>query len=165
MKLWGGAGMKIYTDGGCNNRSRAKHGGWAFVVEGEDGEFAHRAYGWALGTTSNRMELTAAIRALEYAFVNDAGQPTIYSDSRYLVDGANGWARSWRRYGWVTASGVEAANRDLWERILALTDERVVFWHWVRGHAGTPLNEEADRLCTRAARRAVWRDQRARGLA
>ncbi len=157
--------MNIYTDGGCNNRSRTKHGGWAFVVEGEDGEVAYRSYGWALGTTSNRMEMTAAIRALEYALTDPHEQPVIHSDSRYVVDGANGWAQNWRRNGWITSSGGEVANLDLWESILALTYSRVVFWRWVRGHAGTPLNEEADRLCTRAMRRAIWRDQRARGLA
>ncbi len=156
--------MKLWTDGGCNNRSRTKHGGWAFVVEGEDGEVAHRSYGWALGTTSNRMELTAAIKALKYALVY-LGPHTIYSDSRYVVDGASGWARNWRRNGWITSSGGDVANRDLWERILTLTDGRAVGWCWMRGHAGTPLNEEADRLCTRAMRRAIWRDQRARGLA
>ncbi len=156
--------MRLWTDGGCNNRSRAKHGGWAFVVEGEDGEVVHRSYGWALGTTSNRMELTAAIRALEYAFANDAGQPVIYSDSRYLVDGMNGWVQNWRARGWITSSGGEVANRDLWEELTALDVKVRALWRWTRGHAGTPLNEEADRLCTRAMRRAIWRDQRARGL-
>ena len=159
--------MKLWTDGGCNNRSRTKYGGWAFVVEGEDGGVAHRLYGWALGTTSNRMEMTAAIRALKYAqrkIGTGREDVVVYSDSRYLVDGMNGWVQNWRARGWITSSGGEVANRDLWEELTALDVRVGVLWRWTRGHAGTPLNEEADRLCTRAMRRAIWRDQRARGL-
>jgi len=96
-------------------------------------------------TTNNRMELTAAIKALEA--LNESCQVTLYSDSKYLIDGmTKGWARSWRRSNWIKSDKKPALNPDLWERLLDLCERHKVEFVWVRGHDGDEYNERCDRL-------------------
>lgn len=96
-------------------------------------------------TTNNRMELTAAIKALEA--LNESCQVTLYSDSKYLIDGmTKGWAKSWRRSNWIKSDKKPALNPDLWERLLDLCERHKVEFVWVRGHDGNEYNERCDRL-------------------
>lgn len=120
-------------------------GGWSWYID----EFR-----WASGgegpTTNNRMELTAVIELLESV----AGPLHIVCDSRYVVDSATKWMRSWKRKGWRKADGSEIANRDLFVRLDAALTGRDIHWEWCRGHNGHPLNEAADTRA-RAAAEAV----------
>ena len=138
--------VDIYTDGACSGNPGP--GGWcAVLVYGErelelsDGE-AH--------TTNNRMELTAAIRALEA--LREPCEVTLTTDSRYLCDGLEKkWAEGWRRRGWKKSDGSPALNPDLWERLLELCGVHKVSLTWIRGHAGHAYNERCDRLAVAAA--------------
>lgn len=158
--------IKIWTDGGCDNRARGKHGAWAYVVERAGIENVERV-GWALGTTNNRMEIMAALQGLMYVRAERLHHDNVvhvHSDSQYLVNGMVDWARRWRRNGWITASGGKVQNEDLWRALMSQAEGLELRWVWIRGHAGTPLNERADALCTRAMKRARWRAAAGRGL-
>src|SRR5262245_42124709 len=99
-------------------------------------------------TTNNKMELSGAIAAFE-AIANVPGAVTIYTDSTYLIQGITRWVWGWRKKGWRTASGGDVLNRDLWERLFALTSARGrngIDWRWVRGHIGTAGNERCDEI-------------------
>lgn len=139
----------IYTDGGAINNPGP--GGYGIVICDEHGE--HEFSGGFRLTTNNRMEMTAALEALQR--VAGRGKPVIlYSDSSYLVNGVTrGWARKWRQNGWRKADKSPALNADLWARLLDLLDEVRVEFRWVRGHAGNELNEKCDRLAVAAARK------------
>jgi ribonuclease HI len=144
----------IYTDGGAIGNPGP--GGYGAVLR--FGEHQREISGGYRMTTNNRMELMACIAALEALKKPRPGQPSnpvvIYSDSRYVVDGIKqGWAETWRRHGWQRANGETAENVDLWSRLLALCDEYDVTFRWVKGHAGRPGNERADRLASEAAQR------------
>ncbi len=96
-------------------------------------------------TTNNRMELTAAIKALEA--LTEPCLVTLYSDSKYLIDGmTKGWAKSWRKNNWIKSDKKPALNPDLWERLLDLCERHKVEFVWVRGHDGDEYNERCDRL-------------------
>ncbi|MFP3939424.1 MAG: ribonuclease HI [Thermoanaerobaculia bacterium] len=134
---------RVYTDGGADPNPGA--GGWGAVILGPGGGERELSGGeeWA---TNNRMELTAAIRALEAL---PSGAPAaLYTDSIYLKKGVTEWLPRWIARGWRRRTG-ELQNEDLWRRLAALIEERDVTWHWVRGHAGHRHNERADRLATR----------------
>ena len=139
----------IYTDGGCAPTNPGP-GGWAAIlIKG-----AHRKElkGGELHTTNNRMELTAAISALEAL-----KQPCIvdmHTDSQYVRDGITKYINTWKRNGWRTASREPVKNVDLWQRLEAARDRHTVRWHWVKGHSGDQFNDRADEL-VREARDAV----------
>jgi ribonuclease HI len=137
----------VFTDGAA--RGNPGPGGWGAIVAA-DGEVVELGGGSA-HTTNNKMELTAAIRALEHLRQRD-GRVIIHTDSSYLIDGITKWIHGWRRKGWKTASGSEVLNRDLWEQLSALVGARgtagKVSWQHVRGHAGVPGNERADEIAT-----------------
>ncbi|GAP15933.1 RNase HI [Longilinea arvoryzae] len=138
----------IYTDGACLGNPGP--GGYAAIVRqgAQEREFS----GGFRRTTNNRMELTAAIVALES--IPAGSQATLYSDSNYLVQAVNlGWARGWKAKGWRRSTKEKALNPDLWERLLKLLDQRKVTFVWVRGHAGNSQNERCDRLSVAAAQR------------
>ncbi len=99
-------------------------------------------------TTNNRMELLAAISALES--LRAASDVTLHSDSRYVIDGMRLWLPSWVAKGWKTADKKPVKNRDLWERLAAAASRHRVTWRWVEGHAGDPGNERADALANEA---------------
>ena len=101
--------------------------------------------GGEAATTNNRMELTAAIRAL--SVLREPCEVALYSDSKYLVDSmTKGWARAWRAHGWKKADKSPALNPDLFEQLLTLTQTHAVTFHWVKGHADNPENERCDAL-------------------
>ncbi len=136
--------IEAYTDGACSGNPGP--GGWGVVLRsgGEERELS----GGEAQTTNQRMELTAAIEAL--AATPEGAEVVVYSDSNYLVQGMREWLAGWKRRRWRNASGKPVANRDLWERLDALAARRRVRWEWVRGHAGHPENERADRLARAA---------------
>ncbi len=134
-----------YTDGACSGNPGP--GGWGVLLVARNGSDVIRERelsGGAADTTNNRMELLAAIRALET--LSHPSRITIVTDSRYLRDGITKWIRNWKRRGWKTASNDPVKNRDLWERLDKMRDLHNVTWEWVRGHRGHPENERSDRL-------------------
>ncbi len=135
--------VEIYTDGAC--RGNPGPGGWGALIRFGDRE--HEIHGGEHATTNNRMELTAAIRALET--LKRRCQVAVYSDSKYLRDGITTWLIDWKRRGWRTADRKPVKNQDLWEQLDALAAAHEVEWHWVRGHDGHPENERADLLANR----------------
>lgn len=135
--------VDIYTDGAC--RGNPGRGGWGaiLVYGGVEKELS----GGERSTTNNRMELTAAIRAL--SALKERCEVTLYSDSKYLVDAIQkGWARSWRSKGWKKADKSPALNPDLWEALLDQLERHEVTLVWVKGHAGHAYNERCDKLAT-----------------
>jgi len=134
---------RVYTDGACSGNPGP--GGWGAVLEWN----GHRKeiHGGEASTTNNRMELIAAIKALE-AFKRRA-DIELHTDSRYLKDGITLWLPNWKRNGWRTADKKPVKNLDLWQRLEALIEEHRVSWHWVKAHAGHEQNERADALARR----------------
>jgi len=134
-----------YTDGACSGNPGP--GGWGALLVAREGERVVRERplsGGAPLTTNNRMELTAAISALEAL-----GRPsaiTVVTDSAYVRDGVTRWIHGWKARGWRTADGKPVRNEDLWRRLEAAAAPHRVTWEWVRGHAGHPGNERADAL-------------------
>ena len=138
--------VDIYTDGACSGNPGP--GGWGAVLV--YGERERELSGGEAHTTNNRMELTAAIRALEA--LREPCDVLLTTDSKYLCDGLDKkWAEGWRRRGWKKSDGSPALNPDLWERLLTLCSTHRVTLSWIRGHAGHEYNERCDRLAVAAA--------------
>lgn len=135
--------VTIYTDGAC--RGNPGPGGWGAVLVARGRE--RELWGGEPATTNNRMELTAAIRALEA--LRRPCTVALYTDSQYVKQGVEEWLAAWKRRDWKTADRKPVKNRDLWERLDALVAGHAIRWHWVKGHAGHPGNEHADRLANR----------------
>ena len=134
----------IHTDGACSGNPGP--GGWGAILEWN----GHRKEikGGEPHTTNNRMELTAAIMALEA--LKRPCTVEIHTDSQYLRQGITAWILAWKRNGWRTADKKPVKNVDLWQRLDAALAHHQVRWHWVRGHAGHDLNERADELAREA---------------
>lgn len=138
--------VDIYTDGACSGNPGP--GGWGAVLV--YGMKERELSGGEERTTNNRMELTAAIRALEA--LREPCEVTLTTDSRYLYDGLDKkWALGWKKRGWKKSDGSPALNPDLWERILELCATHKVSLCWIRGHAGHEYNERCDALAVAAA--------------
>jgi ribonuclease HI len=133
----------IYTDGAC--KGNPGPGGWGAWLRSGDHE--KELFGGERQTTNNRMELTAVIEAL--ASLKRTSDVTLHSDSEYVCKGIGEWIHGWKRRGWKTADNKPVKNADLWQRLDALRQLHQVEWRWVRGHAGDPGNERADRLANR----------------
>ncbi len=139
--------LEIYTDGAClGNPGR---GGWGAILVWQDQE--KELSGGEPDTTNNRMELMAAIKALEA--VKRPVPIRLVSDSTYLRDGITKWIHGWRRNGWKTASKKPVANQDLWQRLDELTQSYEISWEWVKGHSGHPMNERCDDMARKEAER------------
>ena len=133
--------VKIFTDGACSGNPGP--GGWGAILK--YGNNVKELSGGEKNTTNNRMELTAAIKALEA--LKEQCLVTLTTDSKYLADGIEkGWAESWKKNGWKKADKKPALNTDLWERILELFALHTVKIVWVKGHNGHPENERCDEL-------------------
>lgn len=133
--------VTLYTDGACSGNPGP--GGWAAILL--YGDYQKELSGGEKSTTNNRMELTGVIRGLEA--LNQPCVVELYSDSKYVIDALEkGWARSWKRRGWVKGDKQPALNPDLWERLLELCDYHQVKFHWVKGHASNPYNNRCDEL-------------------
>lgn len=140
--------VDIWTDGACSGNPGP--GGWGaiLVAKGQEKELS----GGEPATTNNRMELMAAIAALE-ALTRPCAV-TLHTDSQYVKNGLTQWIHGWKRNGWKTADKKPVANADLWLRLDAAAARHKVEWRWVKGHAGDPMNERADALA-RAAIKAM----------
>lgn len=136
--------VQIWTDGAC--RGNPGPGGWGAVLR--FGAHEKELHGGEPGTTNNRMELLAAIRALES--LTRPCEVVLTTDSEYLRRGITEWIANWKRRGWLTANKKPVLNRDLWERLDAAVAPHRIEWRWVRGHTGHPENERADQLANRA---------------
>ena len=139
--------LYAFTDGGCSGNPGP--GGWGVVLQARDGESVvkeRELSGGAAETTNNRMELTAAIMALEA--LERASAITLVTDSVYVRDGITKWIHGWKRNGWKTAAKKPVKNDDLWQRLDAAQARHRVTWDWVKGHAGHPENERADKLAS-----------------
>lgn len=132
--------VQIYTDGACSGNPGP--GGWGAILRYKktDKEIS----GFEENTTNNRMELTAAIKALES--LKRKVSADLYTDSEYVRQGMLSWLPKWKAKSWRLSGGGEVKNRDLWERLDALCQEHDVTFHWIKGHAGHPENERADQL-------------------
>jgi ribonuclease HI len=132
--------ISIWSDGACSGNPGP--GGWG-VVLAWDGH-TKELKGGAADTTNNRMELTAAIEALEA--LKRPATVDFYTDSQYVRGGVMGWIKGWKKNGWKTSDRKPVKNVDLWQKLDALREGHDIRWHWVRGHAGTQGNERADEL-------------------
>jgi ribonuclease HI len=145
--------VDIYTDGACSGNPGP--GGWGAVLRWKGHE--REIFGGDPGpTTNNRMELMAAIQALET--LNRAVSVRLHTDSSYLRNGITKWMLTWRNNGWMTSDRKPVKNADLWQRLLDAVQRHEVEWLWVKGHAGDEGNERADALANRGveeARRAL----------
>ncbi|MGM0593991.1 MAG: ribonuclease HI [Pseudomonadota bacterium] len=135
--------VELFTDGAC--RGNPGPGGWGALLrfKGKEKEL----YGGEPQTTNNRMELMAAIRALES--LTRPCKVRLTTDSQYVMKGITEWMAGWKRRGWKTAAKKPVKNVDLWQRLDAALAPHQVEWHWVRGHTGHPENERADQLANK----------------
>lgn len=137
--------VEIFTDGAC--KGNPGPGGWGAIIR--YGKHEKELSGGEADTTNNRMEMMAAIRALDTLI-----EPCIvilHTDSTYVKDGITKWVDGWQRNGWKTASKKPVRNADLWHELIAAVSRHQIEWHWVKGHSGHPENERADQLASAAA--------------
>jgi len=135
--------IEIYTDGAC--RGNPGPGGWgALLIAGKHQKTMH---GGEADTTNNRMELTAAIEALNA--LKGHSNVILHTDSKYVMDGINEWMPNWKKRGWKTAAKKPVKNKDLWQALDEATGRHDVDWRWVKGHNGNAGNEMADELANR----------------
>ena len=140
--------VEIFTDGAC--KGNPGPGGWGAILR--MGKHEKELSGSDPATTNNRMELTAAIRALE-ALIEPC-RVTLHSDSKYVLEGITRWVHGWQKNGWRTAGKKPVQNAELWHELIAATARHEVEWVWVKGHDGHPENERADALACAAAEAA-----------
>ena len=133
--------VTLYTDGACSGNPGP--GGWGAILEymGHEKELS----GGEDNTTNNRMELTAVIEGL--ACLKESCIVELYSDSKYVIDGLQkGWAEGWKKRGWIKSDKKPALNPELWDRLLTLTHQHQMRYHWVKGHADNPKNNRCDEM-------------------
>ena len=136
--------VEIFCDGACSGNPGV--GGYGAILRSGSNE--KEISGADAATTNNRMEMTAAISALE--LLKRPCEVVLVTDSQYLVKGMTEWIQGWVRKGWVNSKKESVLNRDLWERLLALSSIHRVTWAWIRGHNGHPENERCDELARKA---------------
>jgi ribonuclease HI len=137
--------VEIFTDGAC--KGNPGPGGWGAIIR--YGKHEKEISGHDADTTNNRMEMTAVINAL-----NTLIEPCdirLHSDSKYVIDGITRWVEGWQRNGWKNASKQPVRNAELWHNLIEAASRHEIEWVWVKGHAGHPENERADRLASNAA--------------
>ena len=147
MKAVGAEVVEIYTDGAC--RGNPGPGGWGALLRYRGRE--KTLSGAEADTTNNRMELMAAIRALET--LKRPCKVTLFTDSEYVKKGITEWLKNWKKRGWKTADKKPVKNADLWRRLDTAAAAHDIHWRWVRGHSGHPENERVDELARKASQR------------
>jgi len=143
--------IKIYTDGACAGNPGP--GGWAAIILFENKK--KELFGGEKLTTNNRMELTAAIKSLEYCDSKEGKQLSlkeikIYTDSLYLKDGITSWIANWEKNNWKTSDKKNVKNVDLWKKLKELSKSKQIEWFWIKGHSNDPMNVLADKLAKEA---------------
>ena len=142
--------VTIYTDGACSGNPGP--GGWGAILR--YGEHEKELSGGEKRTTNNRMELMGVIQALRA--LKEPCIVELWSDSKYVIDGlSKGWAKGWKKRGWVKSNKEPALNPDLWEELLELTEKNDMRYHWVRGHAENEYNNRCDALAVAAREKIV----------
>jgi len=141
--------VTIYTDGACSGNPGP--GGWGVLLVWNGHE--REIYGGEAETTNNRMELMAALTALN--ILKEPCSIDLYTDSKYVRDGILTWIEGWKKNGWRTASRKPVKNAELWQQLDAARARHEIRWHWVKGHAGHPENERADELARKGATEAA----------
>ena len=134
-------GIIVYTDGACSGNPGIGGWGGVIIIPGEKPIYLH---GGSDEATNNQMELTAAIKVLQY--FNKTSEITIYTDSKYVMNGIESWIINWKKNGWKTAAKKPVKNKELWEKLDYEIAKHQVSWQWVKGHAGNIYNEKADFL-------------------
>ena len=137
--------IEVYTDGSC--LGNPGNGGWAFLVNNE-GVISSRS-GFSINVTNNQMELTAAIKAIE--FLDNFEELSIYTDSNYVKNGITSWIENWKKNNWKTTSKNSVKNQDLWRRLDLLHSSKKIMWQWVKAHEDNKYNNEVDLLARRSA--------------
>ena len=140
--------VEIFTDGAC--RGNPGPGGWGAFLRFKDNKLDYHEkhlYGGETETTNNRMELMAAIMALEA--LNKPCKIDLTTDSQYVRQGITEWIHNWKKRGWKNSAKKPVKNVDLWQRLDTATTKHEIEWHWVKGHSGHPENELADELANR----------------
>ena len=143
--------IKIYTDGACVGNPGP--GGWAAIIIFENEKI--ELFGGEKLTTNNRMELTGAIKGLEYCDLREEKQLSlkeikIYTDSNYLKEGITNWINNWEKNNWKTSDKKNVKNVDLWKKLRDLSKSKQIEWCWIKGHSGNPMNDLADKLAKEA---------------
>ena len=138
--------VQIFTDGAC--KGNPGPGGWGAVLRFGDQE--KEISGGEAMTTNNRMEMMAAVEALNT--LKKPCQVTLYTDSKYVIDGITKWVHGWKRNGWVNASKQPVRNADLWHELIEAAQRHKMTWEWVRGHNGHIENERVDKLASDAVK-------------
>jgi ribonuclease HI len=141
--------IEIFTDGAC--KGNPGPGGWGAIIR--YGTHEKEISGGDADTTNNRMELSAAIHALN-ALIEPC-QVSLYTDSKYVCDGITKWVPGWQRNGWKNASKQPVRNAELWHDLIEASSRHEIQWRWVKGHSGHPENDRADRLASDAAEAAA----------
>lgn len=139
--------IEVYTDGSCIPNPGP--GGWAYVIK--NGKYTRTGSGGSNDTTSNRMEMTAVIRAL--STIKSKQKVVVYSDSKYVINGAKIWVHAWVKRNWITSKGTEVKNADLWRKIYAIVTSRDVKFVHVKGHNGDEYNELCHEMALSEARK------------
>ncbi|MBL0869742.1 MAG: ribonuclease HI [Phycisphaerales bacterium] len=138
--------VELFTDGACSGNPGP--GGWAFILKHPATGKLLKHAGGEPGTTNNKMELLAVIKGL--SALSRPSNVELFSDSQYVLKGLSEWIDSWKKRGWKTASKSPVKNQDLWQTLDELRAKHNLKFHWVRGHAGHPENEECDRMAVEA---------------
>lgn len=143
--------ITIFTDG--SSMGNPGPGGWAAIVHEKSGKSVVELGGHNPKTTNNRMEMTAAIEALEYLKTKDLDEAeiTVFTDSQYLINGITKWVFGWQEKGWVTANKKSVLNKDLWQLLVAKVRDLEIEWKYVEGHSGIAGNERVDTIATEFA--------------
>ena len=137
--------IDVYTDGSC--LGNPGNGGWAFLVKKND--IISSRSGFVLNTTNNQMELTAAIKAIEFLDTNDV--INLLTDSNYVKNGITSWIKNWKINNWKNSSKQPVKNKDLWERLDELNSTKSVNWQWVKAHSTNNYNNQVDLLARQSA--------------
>ena len=137
--------IDVYTDGSC--LGNPGNGGWAFLVKKND--IISSRSGFVLNTTNNQMELTAAIKAIEFLDTKDV--INILTDSNYVKNGITSWIKKWKVNNWKNSSKQPVKNKDLWERLDELNSIKSVNWQWVKAHSTNNYNNQVDLLARQSA--------------
>ncbi len=142
--------LVIYTDGACSGNPGP--GGWGVIMY--HGKREKELFGGEPETTNNRMEMMAAIKALEAIKPEFSGPVVLFTDSTYLLKGITEWIHGWKKRGWKKSDKKPVVNKDLWQRLDVLNQCRDIRWEWVKGHAGDIGNERADELANKGIPRS-----------